>query len=326
MTERVSPKSIITGDVISFQSYLGLPEGQKPDTNIGIVIDIHEKDSEIAGFDVFPLTEYELGNFVPNDEKHYMIGRRETTNIDYMGLDIEKNYRLSYKGHVVPNRGQYLNEDGKGGITRHGSLSTTPLLGDIIKKAMRSNNNFGAFLGSSAEVARLKGNAAFNPLQHIQETRSVEKGKNLLAEQLRQDIENGDARIIQTKAKNITTQKKIIKRRANTPHADGTIRDISLTDATALSLIPQNVADFFSQAHDARRKPLETLRQVFSLSDQNPDLIQRWQEKADQDGDMNAAVKDGWYNFMRDVTSNDPSAHEKYEGVETHYSENYENA
>ncbi len=323
MTERVSPKDVRTGDVISFQSYIGLPKGKTPETNIGIVMDGHEKDGKLLGFDVFPLTAHDLDQFIPNDDTHYMIGRRDILNIGDMGLDTEKNYRLNYKGHIVPNSGEFLNADGKGGVTRLGSLTGSSLLGYIIERSMKSENNHGSFFGSSAEMARLKGNTPNTTMIKIQESQSVERGKKLSIERERQDFAGEDTQVI-TKAVNSNTScKKIRKKRANTPHGEGKVRDISLNDATKMSLIPEDVATFFSQAHDARRKPLETLKQVFELSDKNPELIQRWQERANEAGNMVEDARTAWFSFMKDITSSDPSAQEKYDGVETHYAENH---
>ncbi|MGH1376331.1 MAG: hypothetical protein ACRBCK_08285 [Alphaproteobacteria bacterium] len=322
MTERVSPKDIRTGDVISFQSYLGLPKGKSAETNIGIVMNNHEKDGNLLGFDVFPLTEHEQDQYVPNDDTHYMIGRRDTLNIGDMGLDTDKNYRLNYKGHIVPNNGEYLNTDGKGGVTRLGSLTGSTLLGYIIERSLKSENNHGAFFGSSAEMTRLKGSAPSMSMVKIQESQSVEQGKSLKIERERQDFSSEDTQTITKAVKSDTSIKKIRKKRANTPHGEGKIRDISLNDATKISLIPEGVAEFFSQAHDARRKPLETLKQVFDLSDKNPELIQRWQERANEAGNVIEDAQTAWFSFMKDVTSSDPEKLEKYNNVETYYAEN----
>lgn len=322
MSERVSPKDIRIGDVITFRRHLGLPEGKSPKTNTGLVMNHHEKDGKLLGFDVFPLTEHSQDEFIPNDDTHYMIGRRDVISINDMGLNSDKNHRLNFKGHIIPNSGEYLNEDCKGGVNRLGSLAGSTLLGYLAERSMRSQGNYGAFFASSVEMARLKGNAPNMTMIRIEETQSVERGKNLQKERERQDFSGDDTITVCKGAKSEIGSEKIRKQRANTPHGEGKIRDISLEDAAKLSLISGGVEKFFSQAHDARRKPFETLQQVFDIADKNPELIQRWQQRANESGNMVEEAKTAWFNFMGDVTSDDPERLERYDGVETYYAEN----
>lgn len=298
MVERISPKSVMSGDVIEFYGYMGQPSSEAARKRQGLVVDIKEKDGKVLGFDVFPLTPYKLDQFVKNDATNYMIGRRDLQDIAAMGLDTQLNYRLAYKGHVVLNAPVHLSNDGKGGVTRHGSIAGSNLLGEILMHAQKSKQNFGAFLGSSAQLAQLKGNVKESYLDKIHENRAVERGKNVHHERERQDRENGAIRVVRVTATASPQEKGIRKVRKNTPHSEGIVHDISLTEAAAKSFLSKAEVKQLSQIFDGRCKPLETLRDAFQLLEKNP---RQFAKLSKGDAALEQRVKGAWVSFLEET-------------------------
>ena len=192
MSQRVSPKSILLGDVIDYHGHVNLPEGETPDADIGIVVDVRQKDDKILGFDIIPLHSVPLSTYIEQGPDHYLLSRDDKYELEQMGLETRgRKYNAVFDRQIVLNAPTHLSTDGHGGVTRHGSLTGTQLIENILRKEMAFHSNHGGFLSGSKEMQRM-GGYGDNRMSEICESHAVEAGKNIHIELHRQDAQDAE--------------------------------------------------------------------------------------------------------------------------------------
>ncbi len=320
--QRISPKSVLQGDIIQFEKHLARDGTPTADTNMGVVVDfIRDKQQQLMGYEIFPLKAHPKDNWLPNDPNNYMIDRPK--DLKAIDLDPDKNYRLQYKSHIIPNSGEYLNEDKKGGVQRVGSMNDTTLFASILTHADRLEINLGRFFNGSREAKQLQGTDRKTAVQKIEENQSVEQGRKLSIEQERQD--SYDATLVSSKVTNDACDtKKIRKRRSNTQHKNGIIKDISLEDAERKGVLDSKTVSALTTEFDKRRtKPLVTLGQFYELAHDKPKAFSSLAKASGADeNELRSTVTEAHAEFL--TAMNSAETRSSYNDVNTNFDESHQ--
>lgn len=267
----VSPKKIEPGDVIAYYGHTGQAEpNTKPSYGLVHAV-IRGPDNNISGFEVFPLTAYALGTHVPNDKYNYMIGRHYESVIREMGLDPNNNHRIQYDNKIVANDPSHLSNEGKGGVTRSGTMKLSGLFDQIRNHIATIHINHIGLLGLEQDLRHLQGTRAGSSMSAIETYRLGEAGRINALERARQDEAAAaeDAVIIERGFLPAPTKERQGRRRRN-PLGAGLISDISLDDATKAGLITTKAHDFLLEKHGSGKSP-GTLREAFILVTKTPE-------------------------------------------------------
>lgn len=315
MPRKVTADDITTGDVIAFHNHTENQDERHEKPSFGLVVSTHDKDDTVETFSVLELAQIRNDTFLQNDKNHYMISRGNVDAIDAMGLDTRYNYRLNYRPLTVANSPDHLSADGQSStVKKYGSLDGHALFETITDHLDNLSRQ-----SLSSDLKHLTGQANSPVFGNIETYEQSERGKSKYRERERQDQENGGRIISRRVTRGDDTAPRKRRRRSNTDSVS--LPDISLDDATKVDLLSKEAAQFFKDTQDKRAAPVQTLRQIFELSDRaQARLEKKWDSTYEH---PLTTAKRAWQTmFLPDVISLDSdTVRERYEGIKTSYTQ-----
>lgn len=344
---RVSPFDIEIGDIISFQKHIDQPEDAHPSEMHGMVLSMHtqmvpaERKADldkgitevpkILGYEVLPLKPYDKGIYKENDPKNFMLTYRG--DIENMGLNTEKNYRISYSPVTVAYP-EHMNKDGKGGVHRSGTLNATSLLDTILLHAERASQTLSAFFNDAKQRNNLQ-SVNSQQMTKIEEDRISEAGVNAHVKRILQDKEAADEKAREEqKPTDVVTRKlsavspppkRPRKKSKNRKELKGAvIRDISLKDAGEIGLIHSDITNALTQHFRKTSDIPKTLQKLVEFADEKPQQLEKICEKAGLDAHnpkdgVITLINEARQNFFDTILKSKDDSEFTQQGIKTHY-------